>query len=109
MRFDVRFVQYVKSVRRQGIPLGHIRIVAGSHGIDVVLLHQPDVLRSSFARHHLAEVRIELVAVHAFDHQLLPIEEDLISLDLRLPEADTPRESFRVTVPFESFSVSSSL
>ena len=68
--------------------------MAGSNSVDVVLLHQLDVCDHHLARHHLAEIGIEFVPVHALDHQLLAVEQNLIALDLRLPEADVPRNHF---------------
>ena len=92
---DIGFVQDVEAVLvGQVVPLGHVGIMAGANGVDVVLLHQPDVRDHHLARDHLAKIGIELVAVHAFDHQLLAVEQNLIALDLRLPEADAPRDHF---------------
>ena len=81
VRLDVRFVKNVETVFvGEVVPLRHIRIMAGSNGIDVVLLHQLDVLDHHFARHDLAGIGVEFVTVHSLDHQLLAVEQNLIAL-----------------------------
>ena len=78
---DIRFIKDVEAVFvGQFIPLGHVRIMAGSNGVDVVLLHQLDVLDHHFARDHLAGIGIEFVPIHSLDHQLLAVEQNLIAL-----------------------------
>ena len=92
VRFDIGLIQHVEAILvAQLVPFGHIGIVAGADGVDVVLLHQRDVLNHPLARDHLAVIRIEFVPVHTLEHQLLAIEQHLIASDLRLPEADAPR------------------
>src|SRR6185369_664798 len=54
VRLDIRLVEDVKAILiRQFVPLRNIWIVAGPDGVDVVMLHQLDVLNQAFPRHHL--------------------------------------------------------
>ena len=51
MRFEVRFIDDVQTVAvAQLIPRGAVRIMAGTHGIDVILLHHACVIFHFFIR-----------------------------------------------------------
>jgi hypothetical protein len=64
--------------------------MAGAHRVDVVLLHQADVLDHPLAGHDLAEIRIPLVAVDAAEEHRLAVHQELAGLGLYRAEADAP-------------------
>ena len=70
------------------IPVVVIRIVAGTHRIEVELLHDLDVLLHTGAGDYVTSVRIQLVAVGALDEDGLAVDEQLGVLDLDLAETD---------------------
>ena len=50
----------------QVIPAGVVRIVRRTHGIDVQLLHDANVLTHAVDTHHIAAIRVELMSVDTF-------------------------------------------
>ena len=58
----------------QPIEGGRIRVVAGADRVDVVLLHQDEVLPGDLVRHDAPAVAREFMAVHAAEHNALPVE-----------------------------------
>ena len=68
VRFDVGLVIHVQAVFvAQVVPVGVVGVVRRPHGVDVVGLHQSDVLEHGLARHHVPCFEVMLVAVDAFD------------------------------------------
>ena len=64
MRFDVGFGYYIYTVAvAEVIPQVVVGVVASANGIQIVFLHNSDVLQHSFGRNHIATVRIQFVTV----------------------------------------------
>src|SRR5476649_1738900 len=69
------------------------RVVAGPHGIDVVLLHQHDVVEHRLLRERSTAIWIELMPVDAVElHPLTVDRKDAID-DGHSPEADRKLDS----------------
>ena len=67
VRFYVRLSRYVKAVLvAQFIPARVVGVMAGSHGVQVVLFHYLDVLNHSLYRNYVSAVGIHFVTVCAF-------------------------------------------
>ena len=69
------------------VPARVIGVVAGTHGVDVVLLHDLDVLYHALHRDNVSAVGVHLVAVGAFDKYRLAVDKELGVLDFHLAEA----------------------
>ncbi|OAV64901.1 hypothetical protein Barb4_03772 [Bacteroidales bacterium Barb4] len=96
VRFDVGFGYDVDAVFvAEVIPEIVVWIVAGADGVDVVLLHQGDVLNHPLARDGIAAVGVYLVAIGAFEEYGLPVDEYLPVLQLNLAEADVEGDGFQ--------------
>ncbi len=90
MRFEVCLSHYVEAIFvAEVVPTRIVRIVAGAHGIDVVLLHRANVLHHPFRTYHIASVRVHLVAVCALDKDGLSVHEKLGVLYLNFAETHT--------------------
>ena len=61
----------------QFIPAGNIRIMTGSDGIHVRLLHQPDIALHHLLGHHSCQLRIMLVPVHATQFDRFSVHHQL--------------------------------
>ena len=84
---DIGLVDYVKAIFvAEVIPVRHVGVVAGAYGVDVILLHQFDVLHHAFAADHAARVGVELVAVHALKRHGLPIDKQLAAAHVHFAE-----------------------
>ena len=59
------------------IPLWVVGIVGCAHGVDIELLHAPNILNHTLTTHHIAAIGVELVAVHALDEYRLTVDEQL--------------------------------
>ena len=70
------------------IPYRIIRIVTGTNGIDIKLLHALDVQNHTLTGNDITAVRIKLVTVHALDIYRLAIDKELRVLDFHLTETD---------------------
>ena len=93
---DVGLVDQVEAVAvAQVIPGRLVRIMAGAHGVDVVLLHHQDVLDHALDRDRLAAVGIDLVAVDALEEDALAVDEQVAVPDLDLAEADVDRDDLQ--------------
>ena len=77
LRYDVEPVLIAEL-----IPEGGVRVVTGTYGVDVHLLHHHDVLQHALAGDVVAAVGIDLVAVR-------PLDEDGLTIDQQLPSGDT--------------------
>ncbi len=64
--------------------------MAAPHRIDVVLLHQAEVLDHPFAGHHLAQLRIPFVAVDTADEHRPAVDQKPAVLRLCRAESDPP-------------------
>ena len=78
VRFDVGLGHNIDAVFiAEVIPDFVVWIVASAHGVDVVFLHYLEVLNHSFTRYAVSSVRVELVAVGAFEEHRLAVDENL--------------------------------
>ena len=76
--FEVGFGHNVQPhLIAQFVPTRVVGIVGGAHGIDVVLLHDADVLLHALHTHHISAVGIQFVAVGAFDEERHPVHTEL--------------------------------
>ena len=83
----VRLVHYVKAVPVvEGIHLGVVGIVAGAHRVQVVALHQEDVLHHALHRHRLAMDGMDVVAVGPLQISKDIIDIEFVTLKLHLTE-----------------------
>ena len=95
MAFDVGLGHHVEAVSvAEVVPAAVVGIVAGADGVDVELLHQPDVLNHAVDADHVAAVGVELVAVGALDEHGLAVDQQLRVADLDLAESDIYRDDF---------------
>jgi len=92
---DVGLADHVEAVLvAERIPLGGVGIVAGADGVDVVLLHQADVLHHALARHDLAQIGVPLVAVDAADEHTPAVDTEMAVADFDGAEADFRWDDF---------------
>jgi len=90
MGLNVGLIHDVQAVSvAQLIPDAVIGIVAGAHSVEVVLLHQADVLHHGSDRQRLGHALIVLVAVHALDQDPLAVDQKPPLGNLKAPEADS--------------------
>ena len=82
MAFDVRFIIYIDTeFVTQVVELVALRIVAKTDGINIVLLHQFEVLAHQLFGHVVAGCRVVFVDVHTFQLDRLAVDEEA---DVRL-------------------------
>ena len=67
-------------------PFG-ILVVAGPDGIDVVALHDENILKSILIRYYSTIIAGKLVPVYALEHNALPVYQHQAVLHLEAPEA----------------------
>jgi len=85
---DVRLIDQVDAILvAQFVPAGMVRIVAGAHRVQVVLLDQADVLQHRGLVDRLALQRVVLVPVHAAQHDGHAVHQDLAGANLDLAKA----------------------
>ncbi|MPM09841.1 hypothetical protein SDC9_56164 [bioreactor metagenome] len=72
----------------QLVPDAVVGIMAGAHGIEVVLLHQPDILHHALDRQRLGHILVVLVTVHTLDQHALAVDQKLSFGNLHPPQAD---------------------
>ncbi len=90
--FQVGFVDHVQAVAvAQVQPARIVGIVRGAHGVDVVLLHQGDVLHHRFVGHGVAQVGVRLVAVDALQLDRHAVEQKHAARGFRC--GGSPRKS----------------
>ena len=78
VRFDIGLGHYIDTILvAQVIPKVVVGIMAGTHGIQVELLHQLDVLQHALARYHIAAIRIHFVTVGTLEEYRLPVNQNL--------------------------------
>jgi len=86
---DVGLVDDVQAVLvAQVVPAGVVGVVAGAHGIEVELLHQPDVGDHALQGDGLAAPVVMLVAVDALEQHRLAVDQQGAPPDFHAPEAD---------------------
>ena len=107
MRFDIGFVVNVESVFvAKLIELAVLRIVAQTNGVQIVQLHQFEILAHQFFCHVMSGQRIVLVDVYTLELDRLAVEQqdgvrfavagDLVDLfDFDAAETDVLRDYFR--------------
>ena len=69
--------------------------MGGSHGINVVCLHQPDILDHILQAERAARIAGKFVAVCALEYDTLAVQQHEIALDLELAEADLAADSLK--------------
>ena len=75
---DVGLVDHIETILiTQLIPAGHIGIVTGTHGVDVVTFHEQDVLHHGGLGEGVAGVRIVLMAIDALDVDRSAVDTEL--------------------------------
>ena len=88
MVFEVGFAHAVESVMvEHRIHAGVVGIMAGAHGVDVVLLHQQHVAQHCLVGDGAPALGIGVVAVHAFEEHALAVDIDQRILDFNIAEA----------------------
>ena len=101
VRLDVRLGYHIETVAvAELIPVGIIRIVAGSHRIDIELLHQLDILLHPLIREHIASVGIQFVAVDALDQDAFAVDQQVRTFDLHLAETGVEMQRLQTFLAF---------
>jgi len=96
VRFYVGFVDEVNAVFvTQLLPPFRLGIMARAHGIDVVLLHQEDILHHQLFGHYVARFRIVLLHVHPLEGYGHPVDQEKSPFDFHTPEADFCGDGFQ--------------
>ena len=73
--FNIGFVDDIQAVTiAQGVPQRVIWVMGAAHGIEIILLHQDDVLHHRRLIHHLTVDRMVLMAIGTANQQRLTIE-----------------------------------
>ncbi len=76
MGFDVGFVNDIKPIFvAQLVPAAVVGIMAGTHGVDIKLLHQLDVGHHRGFGDSLAQFVVVIVAINAFHQDRLTVDE----------------------------------
>ncbi|MCY1223536.1 hypothetical protein D9M72_356650 [compost metagenome] len=92
MRLKVAFKDHVEAkLVRQRQEVRVRRIVRGPDGVDVVLLHQPELTLHDIPGHHAAELGMVFVAVDASEQDPLAVHLELGILDTDGAEAELHR------------------
>ena len=85
--FNIGFGNNVKTVLvAKVVPAGIIRVVARTHSVNVVLLHDADVLNHAFDAHKITSVGIHLVTVGTLNEYGLTVHQELTTLNLQVAE-----------------------
>ena len=63
-----------------------LRIVAGTDGVDVVLLHEPEVLEHPFAAYIMACIRVGFMKVDALELHRLSVHKEKVTVDFKMAE-----------------------
>ena len=100
VRFEVGLSHHIKTVLvTEVVPTRVVRIVAGTHRVDVELLHHADVLHHALHTHHVAPVGVEFVAVGPLDQNRLAVDQQLCAFHFHLAEAHVLRQAFQHLLP----------
>ena len=82
-----------------------IGIVTGANGVDVVLLHQHQILEHLLLAHCAAKDRIAVMAVHAAELDGLAIELHHAVLHMDLPQADVFTDGFAIVAQHQRIQI----
>ena len=91
VRLDIGFANHIQAIQiAEIIPQRIIRIVAGPDTVNVVLLHDADILNHPFRCNVIAGQRIHLMTVHPFEKNRLAIDPYLtfVGTQFNLTESD---------------------
>mmetsp|Transcript_19423 Transcript_19423/g.67674 ORF Transcript_19423/g.67674 Transcript_19423/m.67674 type:complete len:215 (+) Transcript_19423:2978-3622(+) len=89
MTLDVRLGNQVQAVFvTELVPHWVVRVMGTTHRIEVVSLHELDVLQHCLTPYDVSRLRIVLMSIHASDGQLLAVEQHPTLPQLDGPEAD---------------------
>ena len=79
---DIRFVHHIQSQAvAQFIPAAHVRIMAGTHGVDIRPFHQQDVLKHPFLTDDTCCPGVVLVPVHPAKTNRAAVNQQLSSFN----------------------------
>ncbi len=89
MSFEVGFCKDVKTVLVADLVESRIvGVVRGADGVDVVTLHQDDVLKHGVGGEGASEVAVEFMAVHAAEHDDFAVDEEVSVFEFDFTETD---------------------
>ena len=78
MALDIGFGTEVDAVLvAEFIPIGIVGIMAGTHGVDVHLLHLLDVLEHALTTDDVTSVGVHFVAIDTFDEDRFAVDQKL--------------------------------
>ena len=87
MALDVGLAVYIESEAvAKVVEHARLRIVACTDTVDIVLLHQLEVLKHPLAGHVMSCVRICLMEIHTLELHRLTVHEEDVTLDLEAAE-----------------------
>lgn len=67
MGFHIRFITYIKAIFiTKAVKFRTVRIMGGTDGIYITLLHQTQILYHPLTAAHITGVRMAFMPVHAF-------------------------------------------
>ena len=93
MRFNIGFGHHINTILvAQVIPIRVIWIVRSPYTVDVEFLHNLDILNHTFARHHIASIRVQLMTIGSLKEYRLSIHQHLSVLDFYLTETNLYRD-----------------
>ncbi|MFM1944245.1 MAG: hypothetical protein RI897_3227 [Verrucomicrobiota bacterium] len=93
--FDIGFIDEVESVGvAEVVPFRVVGVVTGADCVDVVALHEEDVLEHGGTGDRVAGVGVHFVAVDAADNDGLAVEKELGVFDGDVAEADGGGDGF---------------
>ncbi len=95
MALKIGFGHHIDTHRiTQVVPQIVVGIMTRADGIDIILLHDPQVLQHTLPAHHITAIRIKLMTVHTLHYDRLAIDTELPVLDLDFSETCTHRHHF---------------
>ena len=96
MSFEVGFSENVETVFIADLVETRIvGVVRGADGVDVVTLHQDDVLKHGVGCEGASEVAVEFMAVHAADHDDFAVDEEVAVFEFDFTEPDLEGDDLR--------------
>ena len=82
MRFDIRLVHNIEAHNVRECQKHRVgRIVRGADGVDVKLLHEPQVFFDIRRGHHIARHRVAVVVVYALHFDMHAVEFEHVAVD----------------------------
>ena len=77
MGFHICFAHDIHTVLiAEPVEVGIIAVMGSSDSVDIIFLHEADILKHSFLRNSLAVERIGIMAVHAFEKEAFAVDSD---------------------------------